>query len=69
MSIKDIPNLENLPAGAFLTMQQLTALTGFSAPTFRLWRLQGRGPAAVKLEGRLRYKVSDVRAWLESANG
>jgi hypothetical protein len=34
--------------------------------TIRKWRQDGRGPRYIKVEGAVRYKLSDVLAYLDS---
>lgn len=46
--------------------KDLTAFTGLSAPTLRRWRGEGVGPRFVKLGGAVRYRRTDVLAWLET---
>ena len=41
-------------------------LLGLSSPTLRLWRTLGKGPQYVKLGGAVRYRISDLEAWLDS---
>jgi DNA-binding transcriptional MerR regulator len=43
----------------------VSELTGIKVRTLRKWRCEGRGPAAMRVEGRLvRYSVQAVRDWL-----
>lgn len=58
------PDLERLPADALLDRRDLEALTGFRDQTFRRWSCAGRGPKVTRAEGRPRYRVEDVQAWL-----
>ena len=59
-----LPDLSTLPDAAYVTRKQIAALTGFSIPAFKLWEGQARGPRVTRIEGRPRYQVADVRAWL-----
>ena len=34
-----------------------------AAPTLRRWRQEGRGPKFCKLEGLVRYRISDLHEW------
>ena len=61
---KPIPDLANLPDEAFLTRQQLAALSGYTEQAFKKWAREGRGPRVTRIEGRPRYKVGDSREWL-----
>lgn len=49
-----------------LTVDQCAAWLGVEPSTLHRWRKQDRGPRFVPLSPRdFRYKVSDVRAWLD----
>jgi len=48
------------------TAQAAEFIGGYSDVTMRLWRSQGKGPRYIRLEGRVVYSVSDLRAWLEA---
>lgn len=58
------------PDETLLTPREVSALSGFEEVTLRLWHRQGRGPARTFVEGRPRYRLGDVRAWMrgESAD-
>jgi hypothetical protein len=58
--------LRNAPDEVLITPKELEAMSGFTQAAFRLWRREGRGPRCVKVEGRPRYLLRDVRAWLSS---
>lgn len=45
--------------------KQLAAYFGMSDETLRHWRYEGRGPRYLKVGKRVRYRVSDVEAWLK----
>ena len=64
---KPLPDLNALPASALITRQQLCAVSGFALPTVKAWARVGRGPQVTVVEGRPRYRVADVLAWLEAA--
>ena len=53
-----------------LTTGELAERLGVKPQTLREWRMQGRGPAYVKLgnpvSGRTLYRVEDVDAWAQS---
>ena len=36
-----------------------------SVPTLRSWRYKGEGPPYIKVGRLIRYRLSDVEAWLE----
>lgn len=39
---------------------------GYSKSTLEWWRNVGRGPRYYKMSGRIRYRISDLNAWMES---
>ncbi|WP_338341898.1 MULTISPECIES: helix-turn-helix transcriptional regulator [unclassified Shinella] len=61
-----VPDLRILPPDALLTRNQLVALSGFSLMAFRKWAKLGRGPKITTVEGRPRYRVEDVRVWIQA---
>ena len=63
---RSIPDFGSLPDEALLTRDQVAALSGFAVVTLKMWAPKGRGPKITYLEGRPRFKVRDVRAWMES---
>lgn len=58
------PDLRALPGDALMTRRQVSALSGFAVVTLKVWAREGRGPRVTTIEGRPRYRVSDVRSWL-----
>lgn len=62
-----VPNLAALPADALITRRQLSAISSFALITLKVWAKQGRGPRITVVEGRPRYRVADVRHWLNAA--
>jgi len=61
---RPLPNLTILPPHAALDRQQVCAATGFALQTLKAWAAQGRGPRVTRIEGRPRYLVCDVLAWM-----
>jgi len=57
-----------LPPDAALTIKQLAALTGFAPLTVKAWRKRNRGPKAITVNGRPRYRVADIKEWLDRSN-
>jgi len=57
--------LEALQPGspALLTTTELAARWRMSARSFERWRAKGKGPAWLRLEGRILYRLQDVVAW------
>jgi hypothetical protein len=39
---------------------------GFSTAALRIWRRAGRGPAYLKFNRNIRYRVVDLDAWLQA---
>lgn len=48
-----------------LTSEELANLLGIPVRTLRQWRYVGRGPRYLKFAATVRYRASDVEAWLE----
>jgi phage terminase Nu1 subunit (DNA packaging protein) len=45
--------------------QAVSEITGIKIRTLRKWRLQGRGPAVRRIEGRLiRYSLKETHEWM-----
>jgi predicted DNA-binding transcriptional regulator AlpA len=52
--------------GDLLTAEDLASRTGLHPSTFANWRVSGKGPAFLRLGSAIRYRWSDVEAWLSS---
>jgi len=63
-----IPDIDQLPPSALLTYGQLAQVTGFHVVTVKRWAGAGRGPRLTRVEGLPRFKVCDVKAWMEAEN-
>lgn len=51
----------------FVTEQELAEIVGFSVRAMQAWRLSGKGPRAYRIANKgIRYKMSDVVAWLKT---
>ena len=48
-----------------LRLPEVSEITSFAVQTLYELRAQGRGPRSFKLGGRVAYRESAVRAWLE----
>jgi len=48
----------------YLNKNDAAAALGIHPFTLKRWRMRGYGPQGVKLGGRLRYRKSDIEAWL-----
>ena len=49
-----------------LDTRQLAARLDLQPATLEQWRWSSKGPAYVKLGGRVRYRVQDLESWIES---
>lgn len=50
----------------YLTKDEAAAALSVHPFTLKRWRMRGYGPSPVKVGGRLRYRLDDIRSWLES---
>jgi predicted DNA-binding transcriptional regulator AlpA len=51
----------------FVDVQVVSRLTGIKIRTLKKWRAEGRGPTAMRVEGRLvRYSLPAVQEWMRS---
>jgi len=41
-------------------------IAGLKPQTLSKWRLRHRGPKFLKLGGKVRYRVTDIQAWMDS---
>jgi hypothetical protein len=49
-----------LPSPRHLSQKDLARRWGLSTRTLERWRLDGRGPAFLKLEGKVAYRLRDI---------
>ncbi len=49
-----------------LNDRDVARITGMSVASVRRWRLFRQGPRYLKIGAAVRYRLSDVSAWLES---
>jgi hypothetical protein len=54
------------PKTRYVNDVKAAEIADLSPQTLRNWRLQGRGPAYVKLGRAVRYSLNDLIAWLEA---
>lgn len=60
------PAYPPLPSSPFLTLYEVAEILTISPHTLRHWRMAGKGPVPVKLEGRmLRFERGEVERWLK----
>lgn len=58
--------LSERPETVWLTTEEVATRIGMQAQTVRKWRSRGTlGPKSYKIGGAVKYKQSDVDAWLE----
>ncbi|MDV7143420.1 helix-turn-helix domain-containing protein [Tropicimonas sp. TH_r6] len=50
----------------YLTTRQVAKMTGFSQATLEAFRSKRQGPAYYKQGANVRYRLEDIRAWMES---
>jgi excisionase family DNA binding protein len=50
----------------FLTVAEVAERLRIPVATLRDWRVDGKGPAAFKFEGQVRYSAADLDAWIEA---
>ncbi len=66
---RPVPDLDALPGSTLLDTELMHKVTGYAKITLKIWRAKGRGPRVTIVEGRPRYAVKDVRAWLSGGTG
>lgn len=59
-------SLELRNAIGLLSQDDVASMIGVSKTTLRIWRREKRGPAFIKLEKAVLYRLSDVQNWLAS---
>jgi predicted DNA-binding transcriptional regulator AlpA len=53
-----------------IDVRAVSELTGIKIRTLKKWRTEGRGPAAMRIEGRLvRYSLRVVQDWIRDQPG
>jgi len=54
--------------GDLLMTTDQVAASGFipaKSQTLRIWRVKGKGPTYVKINKKVFYRLSDIRAWID----
>jgi len=51
---------------ALMSPRELSDYAGPAVQTLAIWRTKDKGPRYIKTGGRIRYRLSDVDAWLEA---
>ncbi len=54
------------PVEPLLSERDVAAICGLSAAAIRRWRLLGKGPRYIKISSTVRYRMDDVKSWLET---
>ena len=49
-----------------LTEAEVADICGLSTAAIRRWRLLNQGPRYIKVGAAVRYRLEDIRAWLET---
>ncbi len=52
-------------SNAFLDTRQASDFLGLKKNTLEVWRVQGRGPAFVKLGRSIRYRMADIEEFVK----
>ena len=55
-------NLQN--TDKLLTQKEVKEITGLADSTLEQWRLKGKGPKFIKLGRLVRYRLSDIEAYI-----
>lgn len=62
----DTHDITRLGLEQLLSIEDLAAYLGVPRQTIYDWRVDGRGPRALKIGKRLRFTVADVRTWVDA---
>lgn len=62
------PQSKGFQKERLLSQQQAAEFLGFSERTLEGWRYRGEGPIHVKVGGRVRYRMADLRAFAEEGS-
>lgn len=52
-----------------MTQREVKEITGLADSTLEQWRLKGKGPKFIKLGRLVRYRTSDVQAYISGLRG
>ena len=66
LGVMDTERLSGLGLEPILTTRELADYLGLNVQAIYDLRADGRGPSGVRVGRELRYRVSDVRRWLDS---
>ncbi len=59
--------LRDAPDETLLAPSDAARITGFSTLTLKRWGREGKGPHRISVEGWPRYRLGDVRTWINAA--
>ena len=59
-----LTNVEADPVGRLLSIGEVAKWINVTPKSIYNWRTVGRGPSAVKIGGRLRWRQEDVAVWI-----
>ncbi|CAN5493547.1 hypothetical protein BH23ACT9_BH23ACT9_25500 [soil metagenome] len=62
----DTHDIARLGLEQLLSIEDLAAYLDVPRQTIYDWRVDGRGPRALKIGKRLRFTAADVRAWVDA---
>lgn len=62
----DTHDIARLGLEQLLSIEDLAAYLDVPRQTIYDWRVDGRGPRALKIGKRLRFTATDVRAWVDA---
>ena len=50
----------------YLATKEVEEIYGIKRQTLAVWRMHGKGPGYVKLDGKVLYSVNEIERWLAS---
>jgi predicted DNA-binding transcriptional regulator AlpA len=53
------------PIDRLLPTWEAAEMIGSTPGTLRNWRMKGKGPKAIRVGGRAKYRQSELEAWIE----
>ena len=58
--------METVTTNRRMRVQQAASKLGLTAGTLNMWRSQRKGPAYLKIGGRILYQEADLEVWIRS---
>lgn len=65
--LRELPRARLLMTPEYLTAEQVAQMTGFSTKSLEAYRSKRQGPPFLKIGHSVRYRVDDVRAWMDAS--